>query len=85
MVPGSRREMGAAEDAGRVVTAAERQARYRQRQRAGRVVLRIDVDLVDTTEMLAEAGYLDPSEEEDHAAVALALSRLIASLAERYA
>lgn len=61
-------------------TGAERARRHRRRQRAGRIVLSLEVDEVDHVEMLIEAGFLCRSGAEDRDEIAAATARLVERL-----
>jgi hypothetical protein len=56
-----------------------RQRRYRQRQAAGHIVVRIEVTQEETAKLWA-LGYLDDHQVEDRARIADALRRLIAGI-----
>jgi hypothetical protein len=63
-------------------SAAARLRRFRERQREGKVVLKIEVDLVDHTEMLIAAGLLRAwDDDEDRATIEAATARLLRALA----
>lgn len=62
------------------MSSADRVRAYRRRRDAGRVVLPVEVNEVDTVEALIEAGRLLPHEAEDRGAVAVAISKLIEEL-----
>lgn len=64
------------------MSATVRQLRWRRRVRDGRAVLAIEVDLVDTAEMLIGGGLLRAEEADDREAVADALARQIRILIE---
>jgi hypothetical protein len=53
----------------------------RQRLKAGRVVLRVEVDEVRLVQGLIDAGLLDPI-VDDRAAIASALQRLVTAICE---
>lgn len=55
---------------------ATRMRKSRERKRAGRRVLRVEVYL-DTVETLIELDYLEPGRERDYEAVSAALARFI--------
>ena len=55
--------------------AAERQRRYRRRQRAGQIVLRVAVDHVSVAEALIAAGLLASADYDNASAIAEALER----------
>jgi hypothetical protein len=54
---------------------AERARRYRDRQRAGRMVLVLEVDEVETADALIAAGYLAPHHADDRQKIAEAAQR----------
>ncbi len=56
------------------------QRAYRQRNKAGLMVLRVAIDDVAVPEALAEAGFLDPKKLDDRAAVAAAIEDLLRKL-----
>jgi hypothetical protein len=60
-------------------TAAVR--RFRQRQKSGKAVLQVQVDLFQLTEMLISSGFLRAWDDHDRAAVEDATERLLAALA----
>lgn len=62
------------------MTARDRQRRYRDRRRAGRRVLRIEVDDVDLAERLIASGFLARVDADDPAALARATARLLTSI-----
>ena len=53
------------------------QRRLRERQRNGRISLRIDVDEIDLPHALVEAGLLDDRNVESKAAIACAIEALL--------
>lgn len=59
------------------MTAATRQRRYRQRQRFGRGIVPVEVDLIALSEALIESGYLRLDEATDFNAVCRATSRFL--------
>jgi hypothetical protein len=59
------------------VTAAERQRRYRTRQRAGRICIRLSIDHVSVAEALVAAGLLRLEDYDDARAIAAALERAV--------
>ena len=63
----------------RALTAAERQRRYRQRQKCGRRVVCVEVD-DRGIELLIEAGCLSEREGDTNQRIASAISNLIESL-----
>jgi hypothetical protein len=69
------------------MTAAVRQIRYRQRAKAGRAVLSIEVDLVEVEELLIAANLLREQDRDDRATVEAAVEHLLQTLItdERYA
>lgn len=56
---------------------ALRSRRYHERRDAGRRVYGVEVDQVEVVQMLVDAGLLHPTDEDDKAAISLALSRLV--------
>jgi hypothetical protein len=63
-----------------VSSAADRQRAFRARSAAGKAVLAIEVDLVDTEELLIAEGLLALGDRDDREAVARAAERLWAAL-----
>ena len=61
--------------------AAERMRALRARRASGRVVFRVEVDEVDTEELLIARGLLSEREADCRASVEAALGRLIEDLA----
>ncbi len=59
---------------------AARQRKRRARWAKGVVVLKVEVNQVDTEEMLIAEGHLDPQQTDDRKAVEAALAGLIAKL-----
>jgi hypothetical protein len=59
------------------MTAAARQRRCRERARAGKIVLRVEVDHVNLEEQLIEAGLLRAEEADDRAALARCLEHVV--------
>ncbi|MGO6778672.1 hypothetical protein [Rhizobium ruizarguesonis] len=57
--------------------AAERQRRYRDRRKAGRRVLRIEVDEVELAVVLERLHFIDPQQADDDEAVGRGLSEMI--------
>jgi hypothetical protein len=57
--------------------AAERMRRHRERQRAGRRVLRVEVDEAAIEDALVNHGYLDPLRADSSKSVERALAALI--------
>ena len=57
--------------------AARRTARSRERKRAGRRVIGVEVNFAEVSEQLIEAGLLDWSDAETDAAVKAALEKAI--------
>ncbi|WP_172643462.1 hypothetical protein [Rhizobium gallicum] len=55
----------------------ERQRRYRDRRRAGRRVLRIEIDEVELAVVLERLHFLDPQKADDDEAVERGLSDMI--------
>lgn len=67
------------------MSAAERMRRYRRRQKAGRVIVFAEVDLLDLADMLVAKGFLLQWDADDFTAIRTALERFIeAHCAERY-
>jgi hypothetical protein len=60
-----------------VTPAAERQRKYRQRRRAGLVVIRVVIDDVSVPQALIAAGLLDEAKAEDADAIGRALERAV--------
>ena len=54
--------------------AADKMRRYRRRQKAGRVMLTIEVDVTALTDFLADRGFIMPWDADDRAAIAKALA-----------
>jgi hypothetical protein len=63
-------------------SAAPRLRRFRERRRAGKAVLSIEVNLFDHIEMLKDAGLLKEWDESDRTAIADATERLLRLAAE---
>ena len=63
----------------RSLTSAERQRRYRQRQRRGALVIPVELDEV-SIERLIDSGLLQESKSRDTNCVASAIEGLIESL-----
>jgi hypothetical protein len=59
-----------------------RQQQYRDRQRAGRVVLFVEVDEVCTEAMLIRAGLLAANQGHSRDTIAEALARMVDKLCE---
>ena len=59
---------------------ADRQREYRKRVTAGKIILHVEVDEVETVEMLLSVGFLDAIAADDKRAIAAAIQRLIATL-----
>lgn len=59
------------------MSAAARQARHRQRERAGRIVLRVEADEIQLVEALVASELLPEADRDDRAAVEEATARLI--------
>ncbi len=66
--------------AGATLGQAKRQARYRERVKDGRRVLRVDVDEVKLAALLIEAGYLHRSDEDNLQRLQAALSLALDSM-----
>lgn len=64
--------------------AAARKRRERQRKRAGRIVVRVEIDHVETAEALIAAGLLRPEDEDDPRAIAAALERAAVAIVGRH-
>lgn len=58
---------------------ARRMQAFRARQASGRVVLRIEIDLVDITEKLLEAKLIRPRDVDDRGKIEAALAHLLES------
>jgi hypothetical protein len=54
-----------------------RVARFRERQRANRIMLTIEVDEAELVAVLIEARQLDPNQADDHEAIAEAVEKLL--------
>jgi hypothetical protein len=67
-------------DAGRRTAAAERARRHRARERAGKVVLNVEIDEVAVAELCVAAGLLD-GQADDRRALAHAVEQLLGALA----
>jgi len=63
------------------MSTAARCKRLRQRQREGKAVLQIEVNLLDLTELLIAAGVLQQWDDNDRDAIARATERLLSVLA----
>ncbi len=59
---------------------SSRMRRHRARQRAGRLVLAVEVDEVGLVELLIETGRLSRDRSEDRKAITDATTKLLASL-----
>jgi hypothetical protein len=57
--------------------AAERNRRWRQRARNGRVVLPIEIDQFEVADALVDAGLLEQWSADDRVAIAAAVERLL--------
>ncbi|WP_085859436.1 hypothetical protein [Rhizobium sp. TAL182] len=57
--------------------AAERQRRYRDRRKAGRRVLQIEIDEVELADALERLHLLDPLEADDDEAVLRAFHKMV--------
>jgi hypothetical protein len=66
------------------LTAAERQRRWRDRERAGLVVLPVQVDAVRLAAVLADQGTFLVSEDCSRAELARAVEALLQALVTRY-
>ncbi len=58
----------------------ERQRRYRERQKAGRRILRLEINVVEVAAVLERLGFLNPLNADDDEAVRRALDTLIRAL-----
>ena len=56
------------------VPAAEKMRRYRRRQKAGRAMLTIEVDMSVLADFLADRGFIMPWDADNRAAIAKALA-----------
>jgi hypothetical protein len=54
--------------------------RHRARQKAGRRVLRVEVDLAELSDALADAGYLQAWDSENVEAITVATEKMLAAL-----
>lgn len=63
-------------------SAAERQREHRRREASGRILLTVEVDEIEVTEVLRAARLLNPMLEHSREDIALAVERLIKLLAE---
>lgn len=59
------------------VTAAARLIAHRKRKRAGRAVLRVEVNIHDWSDALVESGLLEGWNAEDRVAIAAATERVV--------
>lgn len=59
---------------------AEKQKRYRQRVRDGRIVVRVELDAVDAAEALVRAGYLSAEDYDNAEQIGRALERAMVRL-----
>jgi hypothetical protein len=64
----------------RCFPAADRQRHYRQRQNAGKIILHVEVDEIETTQALIDGGFLHADAADDKRAIAAAIERVIAML-----
>lgn len=62
------------------MTPAAKQRAYRERKKSGRIVVRIEIDKVDVSERLIEAGLLDAWDADDPDAIASALASATVTL-----
>jgi hypothetical protein len=62
------------------MSGAERQRRRRARKAAGRRIWHLDLDIVRTEQLLADAGYLDGMADHTELDVDAALARLVEML-----
>lgn len=58
-------------------TSSERQRRYRERRRAGRRVIRVEVDEVALCVVLEALNFLDPQGGDDDEAIERGLTEMI--------
>jgi hypothetical protein len=58
-------------------SSAVRVARFRERQRANRIVLTIELDEIEHVAVLIEARQLDPNQQDDHEAITEATQRFL--------
>ena len=66
------------------LTPSEKVRRWRARQRAGLRVLRVEVDMAATVELMIDRGFLQPTDAiDDTATVAEAVGRAIAVWSRR--
>jgi hypothetical protein len=63
------------------MSAAERQRRYRQRRKIGARVYRLTLEDASLEAMLAELGFINEGDGDDHAQVEHALKQFIEFLA----
>jgi len=63
--------------------AAARQRRYRARQRAGRISIRLQIDHVTVAESLIEVGLLAAADYDDPKAIARGLEQATIIIAKR--
>jgi hypothetical protein len=63
------------------MTVANRVRRFRERQKSGKAVLHIEVDLFAHSEMLIAAGLLKTWDDSDRSAIEEATARLLKTLA----
>ena len=61
-------------------TAAARMRSYRARQRAGRVLVSVELDETDLVATLVAHGFLDPCEADDAEKVSGAVGRVLRAL-----
>ena len=59
---------------------ADRQRHYRQRQSAGKLIVRIEIDEIETAQILSKRGFLDTGGADDRRAVEAAMQRMIDAL-----
>jgi hypothetical protein len=64
------------------VSSTNRVREHRARERAGKVLLHLEVDEVDVTELLVRHGLLPPRRDCDRTELAAALSTLIRRLTD---
>ena len=62
------------------MTAARRQQRHRERERQGRGLLTVEVDLYGLADVLVEHGFLRAWDADDKRAIEAAVERLINTL-----
>lgn len=58
-------------------TSKERQRRYRERRKAGRRVIRVEIDEVALSAVLEGLNFLDPQDGDDDEAIGRGLTEMI--------